>query len=85
MTLPKAYDGCTCICHRQAGVRHFFACCGAYSPVTKVRQNLAASGIEAATADETAQQARPKARARPDAQTPTQSPSYSKYRGSVAP
>lgn len=59
MTLPKAYDGCTCICHRQAGVRHFFACCGAYSPVTKVRQNLAASGIEAATADETAQQAQP--------------------------
>lgn len=42
MTLPKAYDGCTCICHRQAGVKHFFACCGVYSPVAKVRQKLLA-------------------------------------------
>lgn len=69
--------------------RHFgyFGCCG----MSRARGHYElchaplASGIEAATADETAQQAQPEARARPDAQTPTQSPSYSKYRGSVGP
>lgn len=25
--LPKAYGGCTCICHREPGVRHIMACC----------------------------------------------------------
>lgn len=26
--LPQAFDGCTCRCHTQPGVRHFMACCG---------------------------------------------------------
>jgi hypothetical protein len=30
--LPIAYDGCTCLCHRQEGVFHFMACCGQHSP-----------------------------------------------------
>jgi hypothetical protein len=25
--LPRAYGGCTCICHRQEGVMHIMACC----------------------------------------------------------
>lgn len=25
--LPKAYNGCTCLCHREPGVMHFAACC----------------------------------------------------------
>lgn len=26
--IPPAIDGCTCICHRKPGVKHFMACCG---------------------------------------------------------
>ena len=26
--LPKAVDGCRCVCHRQKGVWHFIPCCG---------------------------------------------------------
>lgn len=25
--LPRRYGGCTCICHRQSGVKHVAACC----------------------------------------------------------
>jgi len=25
---PQAFNGCTCMCHRRQGVRHFFPCCG---------------------------------------------------------
>ncbi len=25
--LPTAYNGCTCICHREEGVIHFVPCC----------------------------------------------------------
>ncbi len=36
--LNPAIDGCTCLCHKQAGVVHFMACCGIGAlPVTKVQ------------------------------------------------
>lgn len=27
-TLPQAFDGCACVCHRQPNVVHATACCG---------------------------------------------------------
>ena len=27
--LAKSHDGCTCMCHKGADIRHFFPCCGA--------------------------------------------------------
>ncbi len=27
MSLPKAYGGCTCACHRTPGMVHFAPCC----------------------------------------------------------
>lgn len=38
VNLPIAVNGCRCICHRRAGVKHFFACCGISSPMKKVKE-----------------------------------------------
>ena len=30
--LPPAYGGCTCVCHRQPGVKHCIPCCSPQAP-----------------------------------------------------
>lgn len=29
---PRAYDGCTCMCHRTPGAKHVMPCCGPGTP-----------------------------------------------------
>jgi len=41
-SLPKAYNGCTCHCHRQQGVMHFTACC---SPVINPILDMKAKNV----------------------------------------
>ncbi len=31
-SLPEAFNGCTCSCHRTPGIIHFVACCGPGKP-----------------------------------------------------
>lgn len=36
--LPAAYDGCTCLCHKQPGIVHMMACCGSGSAPAELKE-----------------------------------------------
>jgi hypothetical protein len=44
--LPKAYDGCTCSCHRVPGIKHVMACCGTVPRSVFVKVEHTADGQE---------------------------------------